>query len=164
MSLVPEFEIGLWNAWILVLFLLLHATILTIIFRKTSQKMDTEGDFPYQGFESRADSFRKGLIIFISGLVAYTIVMINWAATPLDKPITSGLYQYSRHPMYITQNIVFIGVGIASASWLFLLLIILFFAAVSMLAPREERLCIKRYGDSYRWYMDKTSRWIGIPK
>jgi protein-S-isoprenylcysteine O-methyltransferase Ste14 len=90
--------------------------------------------------------------------------MINWAATPLDKPITSGLYQYSRHPMYITQNIVFIGVGIASASWLFLLLIILFFAAVSMLAPREERLCIKRYGDSYKWYMDKTSRWIGLPK
>ena len=188
MSLVPEFEIGLWNGWILVLFLLLHATILTVIFKKTSQKMDTEEDFPYQGLERKADSFRKvillvafiygiflplkletpwlyiGIIIFILGLFAYTVVIINWATTPLDRPVTKGLYRFPRHPMYITQYIAFIGIGIASASWLFLLLIILFATAVSMLSSREERLCIKRYGDAYKEYMDKTPKLMGLSK
>ena len=149
--------------------------------------MDTEEDFPYQGLERKADSFRKvilplafiygiflplkletpwlyiGIIIFILGLFAYTVVIINWATTPLDKPVTKGLYKYSKHPMYITQYMAFIGIGIASASWLFLLLIILFSTAVTMPAAREERLCIKRYGDAYREYIDKTSRFIGLP-
>jgi len=31
MSLVPEFEIGLWNAWILTLYLPLHPLIMMLI-------------------------------------------------------------------------------------------------------------------------------------
>jgi len=30
--------------------------------------------------------------------------------------------------------------------------------------PAEERFCLKQYGDTYREYMNKTPRWLGIPK
>ena len=28
----------------------------------------------------------------------------------------------------------------------------------------EERGCLETYGEEYREYLDKTPRWIGIPK
>jgi protein-S-isoprenylcysteine O-methyltransferase Ste14 len=30
--------------------------------------------------------------------------------------------------------------------------------------PAEERSLLNRYGNTYREYMNKTPRWIGIPK
>jgi protein-S-isoprenylcysteine O-methyltransferase Ste14 len=28
----------------------------------------------------------------------------------------------------------------------------------------EERTCLEKYGDTYREYMNRTHRWIGLPK
>jgi protein-S-isoprenylcysteine O-methyltransferase Ste14 len=28
----------------------------------------------------------------------------------------------------------------------------------------EERWCLEKYGDAYQEYMNKTPKWIGIPK
>jgi hypothetical protein len=28
----------------------------------------------------------------------------------------------------------------------------------------QERSCLEMYGDAYREYMDRTPRWIGMPK
>jgi len=28
----------------------------------------------------------------------------------------------------------------------------------------EEQGCLKKYGDTYREYMNRTPRWIGVPK
>jgi hypothetical protein len=47
------------------------------------------------------------------------------ANSPVDEPVTKGLYRYSRHPMYVILPLIFIGTSIVSASWLFLLLSIL---------------------------------------
>ncbi|GAF90729.1 unnamed protein product, partial [marine sediment metagenome] len=61
--------------------------------------------------------------------------------------------------------LMFIGMGIASASWLFLLLAVIFsLNLVFIRAPQEERYCLERYGGTYREYMNKTPRWIAIPK
>jgi len=54
--------------------------------------------------------------------------------------------------MQLSQVVVFLGVGIATASWVFLL-----FAALCMVLPilwvdAEERHCLKYYGDTYREY------------
>jgi protein-S-isoprenylcysteine O-methyltransferase Ste14 len=35
---------------------------------------------------------------------------------------------------------------------------------MNMSAVNEERLCLEKYGDAYRDYMNRTPRWIGIPK
>jgi len=36
--------------------------------------------------------------------------------------------------------------------------------SIFVLAIPEERYCLEKYGDAYRAYMNKTPRWIGIPK
>ena len=109
--------------------------------------------------------FYVGLPICLLGLIPYTITMVNFAMTPVrTKAATRGIYRYSRHPMYISMFLMLLGAGIASASWLVIL-----FAVISMilwvpLAISEEQFCLEMYGDAYREYMDRTPRWLGIPK
>jgi protein-S-isoprenylcysteine O-methyltransferase Ste14 len=93
------------------------------------------------------------------------MVVVTFATTPIDKePLTKGLYRYSRHPMYVTQALMFIGVGIACASWVFLLFTVIYTIPSIICASPEERFCLEKYGDAYREYMNRTPRWIGVPK
>jgi protein-S-isoprenylcysteine O-methyltransferase Ste14 len=54
---------------------------------------------------------------------------------------------------------------IASASWVYLLLALIWLAQIrtALMIP-EERMCCGRFGDAYREYMNRTPRWIGVPK
>lgn len=185
MSLVPVFEIGVWNVWIIVLYCVLAMFIPNLIFNRDNLKVEgpksrTEKKFRtpwavlfflftvysiFLPFKLGTTWFYVGLPICLSGLVLSTITSVNMATTPLRyKCVTKGSYRYSRHPGYLTTFLMFLGAGIASASWVFIL-----FAIVSMilwvpLAISEEEYCLEKYGDSYREYMDKTPRWLGIPK
>jgi protein-S-isoprenylcysteine O-methyltransferase Ste14 len=84
--------------------------------------------------------------------------------TAIDEPITTGLYCYSRHPIYIGVFVQYIGIGIASALGYFLLLTIVSIILSILVVPAEERFCLEKYGDTYREYMNRTLRWIGIPE
>jgi protein-S-isoprenylcysteine O-methyltransferase Ste14 len=108
--------------------------------------------------------FYVGLPIAGIGLITSVIVILNWASSPRGKPVTNGLYRYSRHPMYATAFIFFLGVSIATASWVFLLFTILLIGASFYFAPLEEESCLTEYGDTYRDYMDRTPKYVGIPR
>jgi len=188
MSLVPAFEIGLWNAWILTLY-----EVLTIpFFFRIAKKRGTQAPTNALASLSRPKRlafnaskiiyfpamvysiflplklgtvwFYIGLPMALAGLITGTIVLVNWAAAPLDKPVTRGLYRYSRHPMYVTAFVFFLGVSITTASWVFLLFTILLTAACFYFAPLEEEGCLAQYDESYRVYMSKTPKYLGIPK
>ena len=187
MSAVPAFEVGIWNAWILTIWIILPIIVLFSIIKSPESKVE------YGSIASKIESnacsiyhitiliiiiysvfvpleldttwFYIGLPVFLLGIVTYTIVMVNFATTQLDKePIAKGIYRYSRHPMYVTTLIMLIGTGIASASWLILLLSAVYMAFTAIAVPAEERFLLQQYGASYSEYMNRTPRWIGIPK
>jgi protein-S-isoprenylcysteine O-methyltransferase Ste14 len=183
MSLIPAFEIGVWNAWIFMPYLFLIMQ-LVVKLKKGEDPGKSEIDalgksakrifvFSFLVFFSAMIYsiflplklgtiwFYIGLPITLIGLVTLTIAMMNFATTSWDKPITKGLYNYSRHPIYITTALFLLGVGIASASWLFLLLSIIFTILNTFRAINEERYCLEKYGDAYRQYMNRTPRWTG---
>jgi len=187
MSLRPAFEIGLWNAWIFMLYQILTFPILFRLIKKNTRgmkepKLDlskTKKIFLIFSKLILAPAaiysiflplklgtiwFHVGLPITLVGLVTYTIVLVNWAKTPPGKPVTRGLYRYSRHPMYITSFLFFLGLGVATASWLFLLFAIVFIIGAVVFIDFEEKSTLKQFGDAYRKYMNRTPRWIGIPK
>jgi len=66
--------------------------------------------------------------------------------------------------MYLTASLYYVGVSIASASWLFLLLLIVYTVGLLFVGEREQQGCLEKYGDTYREYMNRTPKWIGIPK
>jgi protein-S-isoprenylcysteine O-methyltransferase Ste14 len=57
--------------------------------------------------------------------------------------------------------VLLLGLGIVTASWVLLLLFIVFVVGCVVFVNVEEQSCLDKYGDSYREYMNKTPRWIG---
>ena len=183
---MPAFELGLWNAWILVI------PILIIVFSDVrvtaARESGKSGDFQltrkenilmYTVFLPMFSSFvyaiflplqlgttwlYSGLLIYLFGMVFIIVAVLNFATSPKDKVITTGLYRFSRNPVYIGMLLMQIGVGIACSSWLYLLLTVVLMILLNAILSAEERYCLYRYGDDYRKYMNRTPRWIGIPK
>jgi protein-S-isoprenylcysteine O-methyltransferase Ste14 len=108
--------------------------------------------------------FYAGLTTYLVGLVMLLTAIVNIATTPLGQPFTKGMYRYSRHPMYLSASITFVGVSVASASWIFLLLSVVIIVLQTSQATAEERGCLETYGDEYQEYLNRTPRWIGMPK
>jgi len=185
MSLIPAFEIGVWNAWIFMAYLLLSfIPFIYIAIKKSIPSVEESGLsrvakifasssklllFPamvysiFLPMKFGTAWFYVGLPITLIGMVAYTIVLVNWATTPLDNQVSRGLYRYSRHPMYVSMFVFLLGLGIVTASWVLLLLFIIFVVGCVVFVNVEEQSCLDKYGDAYREYMDRTPRWIGIP-
>jgi protein-S-isoprenylcysteine O-methyltransferase Ste14 len=190
MSLIPDFELGFWNAWIFTSPFLL-VTLLTMLFMmkkgapggparvscksKTTLLVASLSKiiiFPaaiYSVFlplELCTVWLYVGLPITLIGLAGSFVVLVSWTITPASEPVTRGLYRYSRHPMYVTMVLLLLGVSIASASWVFLVFAII--TGVGVTRPYsvkiEEAQCLGHYGVAYREYMDRTPRWLGIPK
>ncbi len=108
--------------------------------------------------------FLIGFVIFLLGLIINVVASINFIRTPMNEPVSGGVYRYSRHPIYTALVLIFLGVSIVSASWVFILLTALMAVLVGLSVADEERYCLEKYGDAYREYMARTPRWIGIPK
>ncbi len=189
MSLIPAFEIGIWNAWIFMLWSWLDMFALRLVGKEICQRasglaseMKTSRAYKIISYVSMLTElmaiaysiflpfklgtiwFYTGLPIFLLGLVVLTVASVNFAVAPMNEPIARGMYRYSRHPLYLALLFIYLSVGIASASWVFLLVFIVQLVSISIAAVREERFCLEKYGDTYREYMNRTPRWIGIPK
>ena len=191
MSLVPAFEIGVWNAWILTLYIVLHPLIMMLIdklvgtgdifkkmaaptLNKTEKIMNIFSNFVllfalliysiFLPLQLRTAWFYVGLVLCVLGIVTWTIAIVNIVDIPLGEPWNKGLYRYSRHPMTLAGYLILIGAGIASASWIFLLFSIVYIILAAIPTIAEERFCLEKYGEAYHEYVNRTPRWLGIPK
>ena len=191
MSPIPAFEIGVWNAWILQVLFFLTLSIPDFVMSKEAKertKRATES-MPLSKTEKRLALSTHavimpltfiysiflplklgtvwlylGLPILALALVITIMTSMNFAATPLGEPVTKGIYRISRHPIYLSAFLFYLGIGIASASWVLLLFALAWIIIWNIVVPAEERLLLEKYGEAYREYMNKTPRWIGIPK
>jgi protein-S-isoprenylcysteine O-methyltransferase Ste14 len=189
MSLVPAFQIGVLNAWIFMIWpwvdMLAVRLVGLDVYRRASglpSEMKTSRQYRVVSYVSMAVDtmavaysiflplklgtiwFYAGLAIFLTGLAVLTAATVNFATTPMDVPVTRGIYHYSRHPLYLASLLIYFSVGIASASWVFLLVFVVQSVFIRIAAVGEERFCLEKYGDAYREYIDRTPRWLGLPK
>jgi protein-S-isoprenylcysteine O-methyltransferase Ste14 len=188
MSLIPAFEIGVWNAWIFMVLLLVPYFLVPLNIipkgREGGSSFVTEFNktqktaffslhilnllmFIYSVFvpiKLGTVWFYVGLPVYLIGLIFYALVFVAFARTPPEKLVTGGIYHYSRNPMQLSIFLAVLGIGIATASWVFLLLAVLFTLMPLIYLKTEELHLLKFYGDTYRDYMNRTPRWIGIPK
>ena len=88
--------------------------------------------------------FYIGVVLCVVGIATWIIAMTNIRRISLDEPWTKGLYRYSRHPMMISSFLLFVGTGIATASWIFILFTVLFIVFSVMAANFEERHCMNK--------------------
>lgn len=191
MSFIPAFEIGFWNAWILCI--VLYAAVfvpLSMNNEIVEKRMEGEPKGSEQKKSTRIVNvithviimpltliysiflplqlgtwwFYTGLLIYLLGLIMVLLVSISFASAPLDEPLSEGIYAISRHPQYFGFFLAYAGIGIACASWVLLLCALVWILSWQFGIEEEERILLEKYGDAYRQYMNRTPRWIGIPK
>ena len=182
MSLIPAFKLGWGNGWIGTIPLMLTMLILFLTNKGASQRaMDMSAYTVRERIRTMASTyiffgavlysivlplqwgtvcFYIGLIVYVCGCIPYIISTINFAATPLDEPIVSGVYRISRNPLYLFSALMLLGIGIAGASWLMIVLVILYAVVNHFTVLAEERFCSKKYGEPYRAYMRTVPRYL----
>lgn len=187
MSWVPAFDIGVGNAWWFMSIYPLQWLAVIIVPRHIAERTshapeiiqsrrDKTMAFLTQGFWIGATLysiflpfrvgtawFWTGLAFFAVGLTVLVMASLAVANTPAGQPFASGVYRISRHPMYLSMIIVYLGVSIAAASWLFFVITVITFYLQRYQMIKEEKYCCVQLGDAYRDYMSRTPRWIGIP-
>jgi len=188
MSLIPAFEIGVCNAWLFMIIFPLQWIVVLVLPGQIGDRTSHPAEFK-QDLRGRMSGwvtqifwigatlysiflplkmgtawFYVGLGVFVIGLLILVWATLIVVRTAPDTPFTTGIYRFSRHPMYLSMILVYLGVSIAAASWLFLLITAITFFLQRLQMIDEEKYCCRKFGHAYIEYMNITPRWIGIPK
>lgn len=183
MELIPKLEIGWLNGWILLAFEFLIQGLLLLVFPKdvVSRLFDRSGwsgkqrVFTIMGkvfslaclaliiltpLRINSSAFIVGLILYAVGLAGLVAAMLNFKDTPLDQPVAKGVYKISRHPQIVALFVLFLGVCVAIGSWLALFTLMMSRLLQHFGILAEEEACVRRYGASYRAYMERVPRYF----
>ena len=175
MSIIPAFELGWWNAWIFIIPLLaVHVATGRVLGSRGAEGQPSKimmiifillHIFPIiMPLNFDTYWFYVGLIVYLAGMVFVILAIIGFATTQVDKPVTTGIFLISRNPMYISGIGIFLGIVLVSLSWIYAIIVLIWFILMIKSISKEESQCLKKYGEEYREYMNRTPRWIGLPK
>ena len=190
MTWMPVFKIGVWNAWMpMLVILLVSLTPFLLDMLKGDHEFSSRmGNVPVERSAQTRNTLSSILLvvlllysvflplhrgsawcfaggfIWLVGLIFCLSALITAAVTPAGQVFTRGAYRYSRHPLYVSLALVLLGVGIGAASWLFLLLSIIYIGLMFSFSSAEERECRELFGDVYDEYVQHTPRWLGWPR
>src|SRR6266508_723751 len=88
----------------------------------------------------------------------------NFAASGIIQErqalITTGPYQWMRHPMYTTFFIISLGFVLITANGFIAILCLLFGIFLPSIIQTEEQTLLEKFGDEYREYMQRTGRFL----
>jgi protein-S-isoprenylcysteine O-methyltransferase Ste14 len=187
MEFFPLLTIGVWNGWVFLLSFWMVELFLVISFPKETRGRLFAYDHStwtkrHRGFLYIGKTFSLislilfiftplkfgtpvffiGLVIYAIGVIAFSIAVINFRNTPVNKPVTKGIYRYSRNPQVLSILITTVGISLAVGSGIAFCLL-----AVSALFNRarlieEEKACLTQYGESYHEYMERVPRYLLI--
>ncbi|MCB0034280.1 MAG: isoprenylcysteine carboxylmethyltransferase family protein [Anaerolineales bacterium] len=74
--------------------------------------------------------------------------------------ITSGPYQWIRHPLYTFGFTFFLAISVATSLWWVTMGLLIPMAVLFWRTPQEEQNLIAEFGDEYREYMKQTGRYF----
>lgn len=78
-----------------------------------------------------------------------------------QKLITTGMFAYSRNPIYLGLTIMMMGVGLYFNTPLGFAPVVVFFVLANFwYAPSEERAAARVFGEEYAAYRRKVRRWL----
>lgn len=100
-----------------------------------------------------------GLPFMVVGLVLVGLSALEF--TRSDGPLVGGIYRYSRNPMYVGYFLYFVGVGLVTASWLYIAIAFAEQVGLYGLIRAEERWCEAEYGEPYHRYRQQVRRYAG---
>jgi protein-S-isoprenylcysteine O-methyltransferase Ste14 len=167
-SLIPAFELGISNAWIIMVVGCILPNITSFIiptkykevvkkrmeevkwseFNKTVKIVLTITQVIIMPFSIIYSFFLPlklgtvwlyvGLPISVLGIILPFVAQVSFATAPLDKPITTGVYTISRNPEYFSVFLQYVGIGISGLSWVFILCAVAWILSMHVAVVQSE--------------------------
>lgn len=103
-----------------------------------------------------------GLIIRINSILTLK-QQFTYTVTKIENHelIETGLYKVIRHPGYLGQLIIFLGISVSLSNWISILSMILsVLIGYIYRIKTEEKFMIEQMGDKYIDYQKRTKRLI----
>ena len=105
-----------------------------------------------------------GILIFVNPVLQF--IKSKTTVNPIqfeevNKLVTSGIFKYSRNPMYLGMMMIVLSTSIFYLNIYSILTPLLFILWINKFQiKREEEFLIEKFGDEYLSYKKKTRRWI----
>jgi protein-S-isoprenylcysteine O-methyltransferase Ste14 len=125
-------------------------------------------DDPPIGLDIKVASF-AGMILAIAGLGLVFAALLRFRRAGTNPEpwrqttafVASGVYRWTRNPMYLGMALIFAGLALIFDSLATLLLLPFVVILIDrQVIAREERYLEAKFGDDYRAYKDKVRRWL----
>jgi protein-S-isoprenylcysteine O-methyltransferase Ste14 len=82
-----------------------------------------------------------------------------WVSTP--EIISTGIYRFTRNPMYVSMGLLQAGFGVALANgWVMLLVPVTWIVIYSIAIRHEEAYLEEKFGSVYTEYKASVRRWL----
>jgi protein-S-isoprenylcysteine O-methyltransferase len=113
--------------------------------------------------------FATGMVLFVIGLVIRTLAILTLkqaftysvATVEGQKIVQTGLYKWIRHPGYLGQLIIFLGIAISLSNWLSIIVMMIpILPGYLYRIQIEEKFMLEQIGQDYRSYQARTKRLI----
>ncbi len=185
MEFVPELKLTLLSGGIfLIIFYFLQFVNLTFVSNEMRKKLVDRSTFSRKQWilsfmskllgvcvmilmfltpiSNQSIEFLLGVGIYCMGMIGLRISVLNFTSTPLDQPVTKGLYSYSRNPQETMLIVIFLGITLIIGSGLVLTILIISKLLSHYQLLAQEDACLELYGEEYRKYMQRVPRYFLI--
>ena len=96
-----------------------------------------------------------GVVLFVLGFC-----QIYWSKCTGKGAVEVGLYRYVRHPQYVALAIIGLGTSLYWSRFIVVIAFVSMLCIYYFLARVEENVCLAKFGESYRDYMDRTGMFL----
>ncbi|MEW6665111.1 MAG: isoprenylcysteine carboxylmethyltransferase family protein [Thermodesulfobacteriota bacterium] len=96
-----------------------------------------------------------GFTVFVAGFC-----QVYWSKIRRKGAVLGGIYRFVRHPQYAGWAIFGIGMALLWSRMIVWITYVSMLFVYYLLALKEEKECLARYGESYRSYLKRTGRFL----
>lgn len=109
-------------------------------------------------------SLLLGLAVISAGVFEFRrrkTTMSPFSPERTASVVSSGIYRWTRNPMYLGMALALFGVAVWQSNWFGFAAVVLFCAYLTrfQIVP-EERMLLKLFGEEYAAYLNQVRRWI----
>ncbi len=177
-----NFQLGLFNAWIPILFVFLISWFLPLIDKKSHTRLTSiswcsnkERNIVWLGallmfiifivgiwkpFYINSVFFKIGITVYLLGIFSLIVSYFNYIASAGNKKQVVGFYKISRNPIFLFTTISLIGVSIATVSPILIILTLFHFQLSIQIIFAQEKHFKKIYGTAYKKYIKQVRRFL----
>jgi len=101
------------------------------------------------------------VLLFIAGYMARTGMSIVFGKNAQSQGIIrQGIFRFVRHPIYLSEIILYLGLLVLNISLAATLIWIIAIFFLHYVSRYEEKLLLERFGEEYQKYMNEVPMWF----